>query len=350
MRILEINTERGWRGGERQTLLAVQGFQELGLDVTLLCRTGSKLAGLAGNSAEKVENRSGFWGFVFYLLGSGKKFDVIHVHTARDQTLAVLTKWVHKRPIVYSRRVEFVPKGSITQWKYSQTDQVVAISKAVATVLEEFTGKPIPVIPDCLTIRTLSKNRADRFLLDQSLKADYFIGTMAALTVEKDPFTMLKAIKRLSEKRSDFVFLHFGDGILKPELEAKIEELGLKERYKLLGHVDEVEDFFSILSVYLMSSEREGLGSTVLEAMAYEVPVVSTDAGGLKETVGDRGFLSPVGDVEALASNINQTLNALSNSELTPKRLEARDFVLENYSVDKVSAEYQKLFSALIIP
>lgn len=348
MRILEINTQREWRGGERQTLLAVQGFEELGLDVSLLCQTDSSLEVFARNSVKSVDSRSGFWGFVFYLLQKGKLFDVIHVQTARDQTLAVLTKWAHKRPIVFSRRVEFVPKGGITKWKYDRTDRVVAISNTVAGVMESFTGKSVSVIPDCLKTRTLSQERAKRFLAEHGLEAPYFIGTMAALTSEKDPFTLLKAIERLAQMRSDFVFLHFGDGNLKPEMERRIKELTLESRYTLLGHQEEVEDFFSLLSVYVMSSEREGLGSTVLEAMAYEVPVVSTDAGGLKETVGDRGLLSPVGDAESLARHINQSLNTLSEPELLQKRRKAKEYVLENYSVRKVSQAYQKIFSDLM--
>jgi len=69
---------------------------------------------------------------------------------------------------------------------------------------------------------------------------------IAALTKEKDPFTLIEAIKKLSETRSDFVVLHFGSGDLQKSVEEKIKECNLSH-YFLLGFADNVEDFFSLL-------------------------------------------------------------------------------------------------------
>ncbi|MGQ9810413.1 MAG: glycosyltransferase family 4 protein [bacterium] len=377
MRILEVNTEKGWRGGERQTLYTLEALRGKGVEVDLLClrdnplhqRALSTLFTKSTKVNHRIEKtscsdmekeipgrtscnihcvRSNFRAFLF-LLRHGKHYDLIHCQTARAQTLAVITKPFHSKPIVYTRRVDFRPKGLATKLKYRLTDKVVAISEKIKMVLSEAGFKPldeIEVISSAVKERDLNGQRAAN--LKQAINAvnKKIIATMGALVGHKDPFTMLEAIRILSQKRDDFIFLHFGDGRLKVEMEKRIKQYGLSDKYILVGFEEDAEDFFLIIDVFVMSSKEEGLGSTVLDAFLYRVPVVSTDAGGLREIVSSRGILCSVGDPASLARGIESILD---NTELRRDLIDkAYADVIANYSIEKMGDQYLRVFSSLL--
>jgi glycosyltransferase involved in cell wall biosynthesis len=165
---------------------------------------------------------------------------------------------------------------------------------------------------------------------------------VAALVPHKDPLTMAQTIYHLSQMRDDFMFLHFGEGILQQELEKEIAHLNISRWYHLMGHIDDVEDFFSVFDVFVMSSQEEGLGSSVLDAFLYKVPVVSTKAGGLKEVVEGNGLVCDVKDAKALALSINELLN---DADLRKDITEAAyENVLAKYSLQTITKQYEEVF------
>src|SRR5690606_8379229 len=79
--------------------------------------------------------------------------------------------------------------------------------------------------------------------------------------------------------------------------------------YLLMGFVEEPQAYFNYFDVFIMTSQQEGLGSSVLDAFMFEVPVVATDAGGLKDLLsGGRGITIPVGNSKKLAEGIETML------------------------------------------
>lgn len=345
MKILELNTEKTWRGGERQTFYNIKGFLEAGVEVDLLARRNYPLAEKVSNLGAKViEVKNNLEAFT-YLCIYGSNYDIIHAQTAKTQTLAIFSKPFHKRPVVYTRRVDFPPRGLIAKFKYRKTDCVVAITKAIKNILEKNIGlENVPVITEAVEKKELNVTRAKK--LKESYLNKKIIATTSALVPHKDPLTMVKAIKELSYVRKDFVFLHFGDGPLLTKVRKLVEDLKLENFYKFMGFVDNVEDFFSIFDVFVMSSSEEGLGSSVLDAFIYKVPVVSTNAGGLEETVGDCGLLCPVGDYKCLATNINRLLT----DEKLKRKLVDKAFTkaITEHSIEKVTRDYLNLFKNIL--
>lgn len=346
MKILEINTERGWRGGERQTCYNIEGMQKLGLEMSLLCRKGFPLSEKAIALKIPVHEVKSAFQSILFLVKKGRKYDLIHTQTAKAQFYAVLTKWIHRRPVVYTRRVDFVPKGKLTFLKYRLTDKVVAISNTIRNILNNFKIKDIAVISDAVAPKTLHKKRIEQIIQSNHWTGKKIIATTAAFVQHKDPLTMVRSISELHKIRQDFIFLHFGTGPLAPQVLHEINELKLMDCYKVMGFIDDVEDFFSVFDVFVMSSEEEGLGSSVLDAFIYKVPVATTNAGGLKEVVYERGLLSPVKDPVQLAINIDRLLNeAALRTEFTEK---AYKYVIENHSVEKIAAAYKELFMGML--
>lgn len=346
LRILEVNTEKTWRGGERQTFFALKGFRDLNQDVALLAREGYPLFNKAQENGFRCYPVQGHWGVVPFFLRKGSQFDILHVQTASLLTFAILTKPFHKSKVVYTRRLDFVPTGLLTRWKYKQADLIVAITTPIKTILERFGIKKTTVIPECIEEKPLDKGRALHLLSELKIVDKKIIATTAALVQHKDPQTLVKSIEWLAKKRKDFVLLHFGEGILRQEIEKMIAEKHLEEQYLMMGFHQNVEDFFSIMQVFVMSSEEEGLGSSVLDAFIYGVPVVSTNAGGLAEILEGRGTLVPVKEYQSLAEELDKALDLSDHHRHLA--LQAQRFAKEVLTIENIHLRNLEAFKQLL--
>lgn len=346
MRILEMNTLRGWRGGERQTLFNAQGFLAAGHTCHLLCRADEPLCRKAQVADVPVRPVTGLWGGLAYLMRHGHRYDIIHVQTSKDQTAALLAKPFHRRPVVYTRRVDFVPKRGLSSWKYRRTDCVVAISPAIRDILQGIGIAQPPLISEAIAPRELDEARARRFVQDLGVSGKRILGTTAALVPHKDPLNSVRAIHHLHKQRQDFVFLHFGDGPLREAVAAEIRRLGLEAVYLLCGFQEQVEDFFSVFQIFSMSSEEEGLGSSLLDAFLYRVPVVATVAGGMRDLVAGVGLQVATHDPEALG----RALHTLMEDSHRAASLAARAYekVTTQHSIAHITAQYVALFEEML--
>lgn len=349
MRILQINTEKTWRGGERQTFYTLRGLAEAGLRVELLCRAGAPLAERAAALPVRVHCVPGQLGALAFLAGCRGRYDVLHAQTAKGQSLAAFSKPAHRTPLVYTRRVDFRPSGLAARVKYRLTDRTVAISQAIADILADFGLPDVQVIPSAVlpTPAGIAPTELEaRTRAELGLGERRIIGTIAALVRHKDPLTMVEAVARLLEARGDdFAFLHFGDGPLLEQAKARAETLGLAGTYHFMGFSPAAIDYLRIFRVFVMSSSEEGLGSTVLDAFLEGVPVASTEAGGLKELVSGRGLLTPVGDAGALATAMSRLLDETGlRADLTAR---ARAYVTARHDLGRLCAEYVGLYEAL---
>ena len=319
------------------------GFRNAGQEVALVCRKGYPLEAKALEEGFKVFSFSNIFGVIFFLITKGRRYNVHHAQSSHILTYCLLTKPFHGRKIAFTRRVDFVPKGQLTRWKYRRTDILIAISTAVKDIVAKFSGRDdVQTISDIVVPRKLDKERALKILQDAKINgAKHIIGTTAAFVPHKDPRTMLEAIHELSKKRNDFVFLHFGEGELMSAIKYRIEELGFKEVYKLMGFHNNVEDVFSVLEGFVMSSAEEGLGSSVLDAFAYRVPVVGTDAGGLKDLLSEgRAFTCPKENPVALAKAIDELLDNKADSAITER---AFNYVQQYHSLEYITKQYLEI-------
>ena len=348
MRILQINTERGWRGGERQTLLTALNHQKLGHHVELLVHSKGELAKRAHEQGLIVHHAQSGAGFGAWLALHGRRYDVLHAQTAKVVAWAVLSKIFHRRPIVFSRRTSF-PVGSnkwATHWKWQRVDQLVAISEAAAQAPRAIGLQPT-VIQSAVPAVTPAPERIDAFLTEYKLKGKRLVGTASALSPEKDPITLIRAAAIVCAQFGDVRFVHWGaPGDASVAAHACIKELGLQERYVMPGFTPAVEQLFPALSVFVMASKFEALGSSVLDAIMQHVPVVSTNAGGLKETLANgRGLLCAVGDVDAMALHIIAMLEQPDQAAAMAAHAYAE--VLAQYDVARMAQRYLNVYSAV---
>lgn len=348
MRVLQVNTEKTWRGGERQTLYTIESLISQGVDCQLMALQGSlmhKRAVAMGISIIAVESMTDALKKLSNLKG---RFDCIHAQTGKSHTQCILTKLFHQTPVVYTRRVDFVPAGFLTRLKYKFTDKVVSISNAISSILDKsgmYSNSLI--ISSAVKGKELDIKRA--LELKESLGIQdgvKIIGLISALESHKDPVTTLKTIHELQKTRQDFAVLHFGNGVLFDQVSDTIKELSLDQLYFQMGHYENVEDYFSIMDVFLMTSKEEGLGSSVLDAFNYEVSVVSTNAGGLNDLVKDRGFVCDIGDTQCLSQGLSLALD--SSKESIAHKISAKEYCDNEMGVDLMASKYIDLYKGLI--
>jgi glycosyltransferase involved in cell wall biosynthesis len=140
-----------------------------------------------------------------------------------------------------------------------------------------------------------------------------------------------------------------GDGEERQNMELLSRDLGLSEDIRFIGKLDAIEEVLSVADLFFMPSEKESFGLAALEAMACEVPVISSNTGGLAELNihGVTGFLSNVGDIDDMVKNALFVLQDENLPTFKKNALErAKQFDM-TVIVKQYEAYYQKIIGSL---
>jgi glycosyltransferase involved in cell wall biosynthesis len=169
------------------------------------------------------------------------------------------------------------------------------------------------------------------------------IGRIARLAPDKGYPTFLEAAALLSKERKDVRFVIAGDGpeSYKRQLQLLSQELGLTERLIWAGARQDMSAVYNALDILCSSSDSEGFGLTVAEAMACGVPCVATDVGDSAKIVGDKGIVVPPGNPQILADGLKTMLHRLHG--INP--LELRERIVSRFSIEKMVEATEKALS-----
>jgi N-acetyl-alpha-D-glucosaminyl L-malate synthase BshA len=192
----------------------------------------------------------------------------------------------------------------VVTFSINQSDGVTAVSEDLRReTYEHFKiTVDIDVIPNFIDLEKFKKQKKDHFKKAICPKGE-------ALIVHTSNF---RKVKRIGDVVQVFANIHreipskllmIGDGPERAGAEALSKELGIEADVRFLGKLEVIEEVLSVADLFLMPSEKESFGLAALEAMACEVPLISTNAGGLPElnVQGITGFMSAVGDVEDMS-------------------------------------------------
>jgi glycosyltransferase involved in cell wall biosynthesis len=312
--VVHVASGREWRGGQRQVWLLARELQRAGVAQTVVTSAGSELA--AGLAAEQVPLVPATWragldprALAAVVAAARRGGALLHAHDAHAVTLAGLASLVTKVPFVATRRVDF-PLRRRGLW--SRACRIIAISEAVATVLtnDGIAADRLAVVHSGIDLDAARAAPAFGLRSRLGLADDTPIAvTVGALVPHKDHGTLLHAARRLADRYPNLHWALAGEGELRGVLEWLRDQLGLADRVHFLGQIAEPEGLIAEASVFVMSSREEGLGTSVLDAMARGIPVASTTAGGLGEMLGGgAGLLVPPGNPEVLADAIGRIL------------------------------------------
>lgn len=386
-------------GAERSMLNLVRGFLARGRAVDLvLCQAKGSLLGQEPEGATLVTLAAtpGLAARLIATLGDARLFSALlrpvllakktapeiarlrslqrYLTTRRPSVLLsalpyanLVALWARDRagssvPVVASERIAIhtycTAPANVRKWRWRYAPELIRRTypgaAAVVTVsrhaAEELTG-PVGLAPDNIT--TIYNPVVDdtlRARAREPLAHPWFspgaapvILAAGRLTEQKDFATLLRAFAIVrAERPARLVIL--GEGRLQAELEALAATLGVGEDVDMPGFVDNPFQYMSRSSVFVLSSEYEGLPGVLIQAMACACPVISTDCpGGSREILaeGRYGALTRMGDEREMARAILAELKNPTDRELLLARA-------EDFSVDRGVDNYLALLDAIV--
>jgi L-malate glycosyltransferase len=319
---LHIDTARTWRGGQNQVLLTVNGLREIGQRAALVAHPDGELRKRAAEGLELVPlapksevDFTAAWRLNRVI--KKLKPDVVHAHDAHGVAMAGLALSLGagsakegEPPLVVSRRVDFhLRSNSFSRWKHRQVDCFIAASEAIRQMLVS-DGVPedrtVTVHEGIDVGHVLAAPLVDvhqAFFLPHGAPV---VGNIAALVPHKGQRHLIEAAHIVVQKLPDVRFVILGEGELREALERVIKEYHLEKHVLLPGFRTDVLGCLKSFDLFAMSSVTEGLGTSLLDAMACSRPIVATEAGGIPEVVshGVTGLLVPPRDHAAMAEAI----------------------------------------------
>jgi glycosyltransferase involved in cell wall biosynthesis len=319
-RVLHVNDQSGWRGGEQQMLYLARGLARRSVPTALALQAGGAAAARAreaGLPVHEVRMR-GEWdlraAYRIARVARRGAFNVLHSHTAHAQTLVMLAArlWASGRRVVAHRRIEFpVGRGGfgLGRLKYMfGVDAFVAISNRVKETLIE------AGVPEWRVFVVRSVTDPGRFAAADPLSRAalgipddaFVVGNVGALVGHKDHRTLLEACRIVRDAIAETWVVIVGEGPLRGRVREKARALHMDDRLVMTGFRTDVPRLIPIFDVFALSSSEEGLCSTLLEVAASGCPIVATDAGGVREAVlpGETGLIVPTKSPRSLAHGI----------------------------------------------
>ncbi len=289
-----------------------------------------------------------------------EKLDLLHVHYAIPHaSAAYMAKQILKTegivvPVVttlHGTDITLVGKDAsyepVVTFSINQSDGVTAVSSDLRKeTFEHFKiTKEIEVIPNFIDLEKFKKQKKDHFK-----KA--ICPNDEALIVHTSNF---REVKRVPDVVKIFANIHqeipsklllIGDGPERTRVEKLCRELDICDDVRFLGKLEAVEEVLSVADLFVMPSEKESFGLAALEAMACEVPVISSNTGGIPElnVQGVTGFLSPVGDIEDMT---RKALFVLDKDNL-PRFKENALSRAKQFDITRILPIYESYYSKIL--
>lgn len=290
-----------------------------------------------------------------------EKLDILHVHYAIPHAAAaVMAKHILSKegihiPVVttlHGTDITLVGKDkaleSVVSYSLNESDGITSVSDSLKkdTYALFNVNKDILVIPNFIDIKRFSKQPREHFR-----KAVTPAGEK--LLVHTSNFRKVKRVEDVMKvfsmvlKQVNARLLLVGDGPERHNIEQLCRELDICEKVSFLGKQDAIEEILSICDLFLMPSETESFGLAALEAMACEVPVVSSNAGGIPElnVEGETGFLCNVGDVDAMAGKSIFILSDEQRLKAFKQKAKQRALL---FDIDKIVPLYEDYYNRVL--
>jgi glycosyltransferase involved in cell wall biosynthesis len=219
-----------------------------------------------------------------------------------------------RAPLIASRRVDFRLHGNaLSRWKYDQVDCFICASEAIRRILlaDGIPETRATTVHEGIDLGHVAA--APVAVLHEELWLPHgspIVGNVAALVAHKGQRHLVDAAALVVRQVPDARFVIAGEGELRPALEHQIKHLNLEKHVLLAGFRPDILSVHKGFDLFVMSSVTEGLGTSLLDAMACAKPVVGTNAGGIPEVVADgvTGILVPPRDAQAMADAIVRLL------------------------------------------
>jgi N-acetyl-alpha-D-glucosaminyl L-malate synthase BshA len=289
-----------------------------------------------------------------------EKLDLIHAHYAIPHaTSAYIAKQIlndeHLRIITTLHGTDITLIGlepsflSVMKFSIEKSDGVTAVSRFLKekTITNYGINKEIEVIPnfvDTALFKRMADTKLRKTIAPNGERILIHISNFRLVKRVTDVIRIFNLV--LKKIPSKLVLV--GDGPDRSSCENLCRELELGDSVKFLGKQAELVELLSAADLFLMPSQSESFGLSALEAMACEVPVISSSVGGLPELVvhGETGYIAEIGDVERMAKYAIELLSNNTRREMFAKA--GRKRAVENFDIDEIVGVYERHYERVL--
>ncbi|QCJ44135.1 glycosyltransferase [Bacillus sp. S3] len=289
-----------------------------------------------------------------------ENISILHTHGARANLYGYFLKkftsvtWmttVHSDP-----RNDFLGRGvkgelftKLNLAVLKKPDHYFAISKRFTEMMVEFGVDPLKIttIFNGIDFDAPVKTELSRDELSLSSKV-FIILMVARLDPVKRHKLAIDSVEEAIKLHPEIRLLLVGDGPIKMEIQNDIKKRGLEQYIRVFGHREDVEAFYQIADVTLLTSQTESFPLVLLESAKANTPVITTDVGGVRDMIPDSsyGFIVVGDEKEAIISSINQTVEMKEAGQLSNMGKKFNQFVSHHYSlqsfVDSIYQTYKR--------
>jgi len=292
------------------------------------------------------------------------KFDIVHLNSSKVGVIgAIAAKLAGVKKVIYTahgfvfnEKINFVTKGiyiflELTSFLF--TDCIITVSEFDSNSLKKliFVNKnKIRVIYNGVNEKDLkfkTEKEARHFFFDRINKVENsnqkIIYTIANLFENKGIDNLIEAVSKIVSRDQNLIFIVAGDGPCKYDLKKLVEDKNLKNYFYFIGFLKNPEQYLKAAHLYISSSRKEGLPYSLIHALAAQVPIVTTDAGGCSEIVGNNisGLIVPVDEPNELAINVIKIIN---NKVLYDSLRDGALVSLRKFSIEKMIENTKKVY------
>ncbi|WP_224995910.1 glycosyltransferase [Cesiribacter sp. SM1] len=354
LKVLHLSSETSWRGGEQQIAYLIEELAALGVENIVACQKGSPFEAYCRDKGIKYFSLSFRNSLDLKTALSVKQIcrsehvDLVHIHSSKSHGIAIMADIIgNDLQLILSRRVDFPPKTNFFtshKYNYPHIRRILCVSEAIRQVMLPHIDEKdkLYTVYSGIDLQKFSREQSTNFLRSKwGIPQDkLLVGNISAIAPHKDYFTFVDTAEELLKRKLPIAFFIIGSGPEERTIKAYVEEKGLQEHIIFPGFLNNIPQILPELDIFLMTSETEGLGTTLLDAFAAKVPVVATRAGGIPEIVRHEqtGLTAAVKDVQGLADGVER----LVKQEAYRKQLSEQAYVFVK-SFDKKQTALQTL-------
>jgi glycosyltransferase involved in cell wall biosynthesis len=341
--ICHINMAGGYRGGERQTELLIRELASRGRRQRLVARAGGPL----GPRCRDIDGLTVVEVFPNQIRGAvaARGASLVHAHEGRAMYSAWFLSLWQKTPFVVTRRIDHAMNDTWLRTRaYHGASSVVAISTSIAnTVHAHYPAIRCEIIPSAHA--DMVNGHAVAGSLRRRLEGKTIVGHIGELDHgHKGQGTIIAAARHFRALRPELHFVLVGNGKDEGRFRQAAAEL---DNLEFVGFVENVEDYLAAFDVFVYPSLREGLGSSILDAMHFGLPIVASDVGGIPEIVEDQvnGLLvrpDNGGDLVAALERV------VSNADLRAAMSRRNREKAARYGAARMASSYEQIYDRIL--
>lgn len=323
LKVLHVSGAKAWGGNEQQLMYLIDELPTFKVHQVMFCFEGTPLCKEAAahpvkiRAVKRVKPYSSAYRKALRKIVKEEKIDLIHLHTSDSVTGFVVTDILKPLnvPTVFAKKGIREKNSFLSKFKYNyhNIDRIICISEYVrinfkAILKKRNHSKLVTVYNGIKEVDHVAEGKID--LRKKIGIADDVIlfGSIANHTRAKDLMTLVQSVDHLLKKgKKNFHMVQMGSfSKITPEFQAEVKNLGIGSHFSFLGFVENALSHMPQLDALVISSQREGGPSSLMEAFSRKTPVISTRVGIVEEVItdGENGFSVEVGEAEALADKM----------------------------------------------